>query len=376
MAARLLAAGAPITVWNRSAERITDLAAKGARGARTPSDAAYDADVVITMLADPVALQQVLSAPDGVAKTLRRGALLIDCSTVGPVAARATAEQCAARGAAYVDAPVLGSVPAAQEGTLTIFAGGSATDVERARPVLAHLGKTIMPTGEAGSANALKLVMNLLIGGQTELMAEAFLLADRMGLPPNIVTEALTGSVLNSAFVGYKAPQLLERKFAPLFTTALLLKDIDLALDLARAHGLPLPGVRAVRDAYAGAASAGRREDDFSSVIATLDVTEGGEQPVIYEETARVDLALAHEFAIFVRDVHIPDVVRTGCFMNARLDEGGEGQYRLVYHAALQAEVDRFLAYFAPTLRERLTARFPTGVTITRRVWTDRMRWP
>jgi 3-hydroxyisobutyrate dehydrogenase-like beta-hydroxyacid dehydrogenase len=376
MAARLLAAGIPLTVWNRSVERGADLTAAGARGARTPSDAAYDADVVLTMLADPAALEQVLTAPDGVAKTLRRGALLIDCSTVGPVAARATAERCAARGAAYVDAPVLGSVPAAEQGTLTILAGGAAADVERARPVLSHLGKTIVATREAGSANALKLVMNLLIGGQTELMAEAFLLAERAGLSKAIVMETLTGSVLSSPFVGYKALQLLDRSFAPLFTTALLLKDIDLALDLARAHGLPMPAVRAARDAYAGAASAGRREDDFSSVIATLDVTDGGEPPVSYEETVRVDLALAHEFAVYAREVHLPEVVRTGCFMNARLDEGGEGQFRMAYNAALQTEVDRYLAYFAPALRARLSARFPTGVTVTRRVWTERMRWP
>lgn len=376
MAARLLSAGAPLTVWNRSPARADELVAAGARRAKTPSDAVYDAEVVITMLADPVALEQVLGAPDGVLKTLRRSALLIDCSTVGPEVARATAAQCSTRGAGYVDAPVLGSVPAAEQGTLTILAGGAPADVERARGVLAHLGETIMPTGKAGSASALKLVMNVLVGGQTELMAEAFLLAEREGLPKELVREALTGSVLNSPFVGYKAPQLLERNFSPLFTTELLLKDLDLALSLARRHGLPLPGVRAVRDAYAGSASAGKRHDDFSAVIATLDVEDGGPPPVALEETARVDLALAHEFATFLRDVHIPAVVRTGCFLHARVDEGGEGQFRLVYHAPLQAEADRYLAYFAPGFREQMTKRFPTGLALSRRIWTERMRWP
>src|SRR4030081_1243226 len=182
MAARLLAAGFPLTVWNRSAERGAELVAQGARRAKTPADAVYDAEVVLTMLADPPALEKVLTAPDGILKTLRRSALLIDCSTVGPAVARATAEQCAARCAAYVDAPVLGSVPAAEQGTLTILAGGGAADLERARVVLSHLGKTIIHTGDAGSGSALKLVMNLLIAGQTELFAEAFLLAERAGL--------------------------------------------------------------------------------------------------------------------------------------------------------------------------------------------------
>ena len=377
MATRLLDAGAPLTVWNRSAERGADLIARGARLARTPSDAVYDAEVVITMLADPAALEQVLAAPDGVLKTLRRSALFIDCSTVGPATARATAEQCAARGAGYVDAPVLGSVPAAEQGTLTILAGGAPADIARAEVVLSHLGKTIVPAGDAGSASALKLVMNLLVAGQTELMAEAFLLAERAGLSREIVRDALAGSVLDSPFVAYKAPQLLDRRFTPLFTTALLVKDIELALDLARAHDLALPGVRAVRDAYAASATAGRRDDDFSAVIATLDLprVEGGE-PVTYEVTARVDDALAYDYERFMIETHMPEVVRTGCFLHARFDQGGEGQYRAAYHAASQAEVDRYLADFAPALRERLTARFPTGLTLSRRVWSARTQWP
>jgi 3-hydroxyisobutyrate dehydrogenase-like beta-hydroxyacid dehydrogenase len=319
----------------------------------------------------------VFAAPDGVLKTLKRSTLVIDCSTVGPAVARITAEQCTARGASYVDAPVLGSVPAAEQGTLTILVGGAAPDVERARTVLSHLGNTVLHTGDVGSASALKLVMNVLIAGQTELMAEAFLLAERAGLSRQVVTDALTGSVLDSAFVGYKAPQLLERKFTPLFTTALLVKDLDLALELARTHGLALPGVRAVRDAYGTSATEGRRDEDFSAVIASLERTRGeDEERVVYEVTARVDDALAYDYERFMIETHIPDVVRTGCFLHARLDQGGEGQYRAIYHAASQAEVDRYLADFAPKLREHMTARFPTGVTLSRRVWTERAQWP
>lgn len=377
MAARLLDAGVPITVWNRSADRGADLVARGARGAKTPADAVYDAEVVLTMLADPAALDAVLTAPDGVLKTLRRGALVIDCSTVGPAVARATAAQCATRGAAYVDAPVLGSVPAAEGGTLTVLAGGAPGDVERARAVLSLLGSSIVHTGGVGSGSALKLVMNLLVAGQTELMAEAFLLAERAGLSRQVVTDALANSVLNSPFVGYKAPQLLDRAFTPLFTTALLLKDLDLALELARVHGLALPGVRAARDAYGASAAAGRRDDDFSAVIASLELPRGeGEEFVVYEVTARVDDALAYDYERFMIERHIADVVGTGCFLHARMHQGGEGQYRVAYRATSQAEVDRYLADFAPALRAHMTARFPTGVTLSRRVWTERMQWP
>jgi len=377
MASRLLAAGAPVTIWNRTAERGDDLVAQGARRAKTPADAAYDAEIVLTMLADPSALERVLAVPDGILKTLKRSALMIDCSTVGPTTATATAAQCAARGGACVVAPVLGSVPAAEQGSLTILAGGSAADVDRARTVLAHLGSNVIHTGPVGSASTLKLVLNLLVGGQTELMAEAFLLAERAGLSRQLVMDALAGSVLNSPFVGYKAPQLLDRSFTPLFTTALLLKDIDLALDLARAHGLALPGTRAVRDAYGASAATGRRDDDFSAVIASLEQPRGeGEEFVVYEVTARVDDALAYDYERFMIETHIPDVVRTGCFLHARFDQGGEGQYRAAYHAASQVEVDRYLAEFAPSLREHMTARFPTGLTLSRRIWTKRARWP
>lgn len=377
MAARLLAAGLPLTVWNRTASRAEDLVTRGARLARTPADAVYDADVVVTMLADPAALEEVLAPPHGVLKTLRRGTLVVDCSTVGPAVARETAAQCVARGATYVDAPVLGSVPAAEQGTLTVLAGGAPEDLERARVVLSHLGGTIVHTGPVGSGSALKLVMNLLVGGQTELMAEAFLLAERAGLSRQLVGEALAGSVLASTFTAYKAPQLLERRFAPLFTTALLLKDIDLVLDLARTHALHLPGTRAVRDAYATSVAAGRRDEDFSAVIATLDGPRGdGAEPVVYEVTARVDDALAYDYERFMIESHIPEVVATGCFLHAELHQGGEGQYRAAYHAASHHQVDRYLAEFAPALRGRMTARFPTGVTLSRRVWTARMQWP
>jgi 3-hydroxyisobutyrate dehydrogenase-like beta-hydroxyacid dehydrogenase len=113
--------------------------------------------------------------------------------------------------------------------------------------------------------------MNLLVGGMTELLAESFVLAERAGLSKDTIRRTLAGSVLNSAFVGYKGPQLLDRQFAPLFTTRLMLKDLDLALGLASEVGTMLPTTRTVRDLYARAANAGRADDDFSSVITELD---------------------------------------------------------------------------------------------------------
>jgi 3-hydroxyisobutyrate dehydrogenase len=379
MAARLLAAGFPLTVWNRSAARGNDLVANGARRAATPADAARDTDVVITMLADASALHDVLLGEHGALGAMRKGALLVNCSTVGPTAARATADECRRRGNGYADAPVLGSTGPAKDGTLTVLVGGSDADVERATVVLTHLGKTIIHTDDVGSASALKLVMNLLVGGQTELMAEAFLLAERAGLSKQIVRDTLQGSVLDSPFVRYKAPQLLDRNFSPLFTAALLLKDIDLALDLARTYTQPLPATRAVRDAYAASVNAGRRDEDFSAVIATLDTAHHSPSfpdRVIYELAARVDQSLTGQFEAFVSETHLPEAVRTGCFLHARLERAGAGAYRVMHYALSRDDVERYLAQHAPALRARFEARFPAGVLVTRTIWEDQARWP
>lgn len=267
MAARLLAAGYPVTVWNRTASRADDLRGARARVAATPADAARDADVVITMPADPAAVERVLFGDGGALAAMREGATLIDCSTVGPEDSRATAANCARHGVRFVDAPVLGSVPAAEQGTLTVLAGGDASVVGEMEPILKVLGQRVIRAGGTGMGSALKLVMNLLVGGLTELMAESFVLADGAGLSKEVVRETLMTSVLHSPFVGYKAPQLLDRQFSPLFTTALMLKDLDLALHLAGDLGLRLPATRTIRDVYDHSAQHGRADQDFSAVI-------------------------------------------------------------------------------------------------------------
>jgi 3-hydroxyisobutyrate dehydrogenase-like beta-hydroxyacid dehydrogenase len=273
MAARLLDAGYPLAVWNRTAERGADLARRGARLAATPAAAARGARVVITMLADPGAVEGVLAADDGVLAALDTGATVVDCSTVGPEHSRAFAALCADVGARFVDAPVMGSTAAAEQGTLTVLAGGDPAVVDAVEPVLRVLGRQVVRAGPTGSASALKLAMNLLVGGLTELLAEAFVLAEHAGVPKDVVRQTLAASVLASPFIGYKAPQLLDRQFSPLFTTELMLKDLNLVLDLARQTGAWLPATTVMRDQYARAAADGRGDRDFAAVIETVERT-------------------------------------------------------------------------------------------------------
>ncbi|GAC1480148.1 MAG: NAD(P)-dependent oxidoreductase [Gemmatimonadaceae bacterium] len=271
MASRILAAGYPLAVWNRTTLRARDLADRGATLARTPAAAVRDATVVVMMLADPSVVGRILLGEDGVLGALPAGATVVDCSTVGPDDSRNYAASCAHRDVRFVDAPVLGSVPAAQTGSLTVLAGGDAATVDEIEPILLRFGRQIVRTGAVGSGSALKLVMNVLVGGLTELMAEAFVLAERSGLAKDVVRDTLASSVLASPFVGYKAPQLLDRNFAPLFTTRLMLKDLDLALRLARDLGLVLPATQAVRTLYGASAEDGGDDQDFSAVIQQLD---------------------------------------------------------------------------------------------------------
>jgi 3-hydroxyisobutyrate dehydrogenase-like beta-hydroxyacid dehydrogenase len=222
------------------------------------------------MLADPSAVERALLADDGVLAGARSGALIIDCSTIGPEDSRDMAASCGARGVEYLDAPVLGSVRQAESGELVALVGGDAELVSRATPVLERLTKRVVNVGSTGQGSALKLVMNLLVGGITELLAEAITLAERSGISTNVLRETLMSSVLASPFFGYKAPQLLDRNFAPLFATRLLLKDLDLILHQARDVGAALPATTVVRDLYARAAAAGFGDADFAAVIEQL----------------------------------------------------------------------------------------------------------
>ncbi|MFI2639978.1 NAD(P)-dependent oxidoreductase [Streptomyces sp. NPDC018610] len=235
MARRLLAAGHPLTVWNRTAAKAEELVAEGARPAASPADAVRDADVVITMLADPAALAAVA---DAALPALPAGAHWIDMSTVGPEAVRALASRAGDR-ATLVDAPVVGSTDRAATGRLDILAGGDTAGVDH---VLATLG-TVTRTGPSGSGAALKLVLNTAAIGGVGLVAEALRLADALGLDEDTARTALAAGPLGGAVARARAE-------GAHFATALAVKDLDLATGTAE-----LPVVRAVSDQYRKAAA-------------------------------------------------------------------------------------------------------------------------
>ncbi|POX53770.1 6-phosphogluconate dehydrogenase [Streptomyces sp. Ru71] len=235
MAARLLAAGHPLTVWNRTPARAAPLVAEGAVLGASPEEAVRDADVVITMLTGPRALTAVA---DAVVPALRPGTTWIEMSTVGPDAIRELAERLK-DGVTLVDAPVMGSTDRAADGTLGILAGGEASATEH---VLVRLG-TVTRTGPLGSGAALKLVLNAAVIGGVGLVAEALRLADALGLDGDTARTALAGSPLGG---------VVARAFAEgvHFATDLAVKDLELATGAAA-----LPVVQAVSDHFRRAAA-------------------------------------------------------------------------------------------------------------------------
>jgi 3-hydroxyisobutyrate dehydrogenase-like beta-hydroxyacid dehydrogenase len=260
----------PLTVWNRTVERAApfqpDVAA-------TPAEAAARADLVISMLSDPAALDEVWrSALEG----LRPGTLAIDMSTVDPATVRALADRVTQKGARFIDAPVSGTRKPAVEGTLLIMAGGAIEDVERARPVLATMGR-VLHVGEVGQGMATKLVLNGLGAHMLTGFCAMMTLGVRQGLDPRKLLEVITSGAFSSPLYATKGPRIFARDFTADFTLSLMLKDQELVLQTAKELGYPMPTLAAIRDVLIEAVKAGLGEGDLSGLVRLFEAWAGVE---------------------------------------------------------------------------------------------------
>ena len=267
MAGRLLHAGHEVVVWNRSAERTVPLAKEGAAFAASPAKAAAGRDFVITMLATPDALEQVLFGSEGLAPALSPGQVLIDMSTVGPQEVHAAAARLP-KGASLVDAPVRGSVPQATSGRLEIFVGASDQDYERVRPILETLG-SVRHTGGPGSGAAMKLVANLALGAAMVTLGEALSFGESLELQRDMLLDVLADSPIGP-IVKAKRANVESGRFAPSFKLRHAAKDLRLVTETAAATGRDLKQARANRAWLDEAAERGAADLDFSAVVATI----------------------------------------------------------------------------------------------------------
>jgi 3-hydroxyisobutyrate dehydrogenase-like beta-hydroxyacid dehydrogenase len=267
MARRLIGAGHDLTVWNRTAEKAEALSADGAKVAATPAEAAAGNEIVITMLTDHDALEDVLFGPDGAGGALEPGAVYVDMSTVGRDAVLDTAGRLP-EGVESLDAPVTGSTPRAEAGGLTILVGGSEETFERVRGVLEVMGKPSL-VGARGAGAAMKLVLNSTLGAVMTGVGEALELGLALGLDKGAVLDALEGSYLG-AMVKTKREMIESGEYPAQFKLTLAAKDLRLVEEAARETDRDLPCVTTARRVFGDAAAAGFADDDFAAVVEHL----------------------------------------------------------------------------------------------------------
>lgn len=270
MSLRLLAAGYALTVWNRSAEKLAPLTAKGARAAESPAALTRAADIVMMCVTDQRAAESVLFGADGIAAGGSPGKLVVDFSSIAPASARAFAARLQAEcGMGLVDAPVSGGTAGAQQGTLAVMAGGKAEHIERARPVVAHLAQRFTRMGEAGAGQVTKLCNQVIVGCLFPVIAEAVRLAEAAGVDANALPQALKGGFADSLPLQIFGARMAARNFEPpLGTVAVMLKDLENAAAVAHAQRVALPMAHAAAEQYRLLVAQGRAQREPSELVA------------------------------------------------------------------------------------------------------------
>jgi len=269
MAANLARAGFELSVWTRTTEKTERFAAEhGARTAATPAEAAEGAEGIVTMLPDAPEVEGVLFPA---ADTLRDGALAIDMSTIAPTAARAIGERLGEDGIEFLEAPVSGSRPRAEDGTLTIMAGGEPAAFERALPLFEVMGERIVHVGPRGHGQLAKLLTNTMGAVNAAALAESVVVVRTAGLDPQAFLEVAGASAGGSTVLALKGGPMFERSFEPLFKLEHMLKDLRHCLDEARALGVELRLGGLAEGLYARAAEEGHGQEDFAAVLTAVE---------------------------------------------------------------------------------------------------------
>jgi len=273
MGHNLLKAGFPLVVWNRTASRADSLVAAGAKRAASPHEVAAASDVLLTIVSDPPALEEVLwnSGDKSAFPALKKGAIYIDSSTVSPTLARKIAAASATAGIRFLDAPVTGGTWGAEKGELVFMIGGDAATLEAARSVLSAMGKKLFHLGPNGAGQTIKLAMNLLLALQVDAFAEALALVTGAGLAGEKLVEVLQSSMARSGVLDVKAPVMLKADYTPSFPLRLMHKDLSLALDLGNQLGIPLPAAAAAREIYNSVKGSSKDDLDYAAVYKFWD---------------------------------------------------------------------------------------------------------
>jgi len=275
MAGRLLEAGWPLVVYNRTRGAAQPFADRGAAVGASPREVAEKADIVMTMVTDDAAVRDVVFGADGVLAGLGTGKVLADLTTASPARAIEIESAAAGIGARTLDVRVSGSIEPARKGELLILAGGDSQTLDRTRPVLEVLGRKIIHTGSHGTAAVTKLALNILLGLEMQALAEAFTLARKAGISAEVIAETIGSSGLSSPFITSKLALIRSGDFAPTFTLRLMQKDFALALDEGVRLATPLPATAAADEVAKAGMANGLGDLDFAALYLAQTMLSG-----------------------------------------------------------------------------------------------------
>ncbi|WP_374246874.1 NAD(P)-dependent oxidoreductase [Zoogloea sp.] len=276
MALNILKGGFDLTVWARRAESMAPLLEAGARGAASPAEVAAACDVVVSMVSDAPDVEQVALGAGGVAEGAKPGLIYIDMSTIAPAAAQSIAARLAERGVTMLDAPVSGGEVGAINAGLTIMVGGDEAAFEKAKPVLACMGKSVNLIGGAGAGQVTKACNQILTGVTVMAVAEAFNFARKSGVDAGKVREALLGGFAYSRILENHGQRMLERNFKPGFKAWMHQKDMNIVVQEAHRLGLMLPTSAATAQLFNGMVGSGLGEEDSIAALKLLESLSGG----------------------------------------------------------------------------------------------------
>jgi 3-hydroxyisobutyrate dehydrogenase-like beta-hydroxyacid dehydrogenase len=279
IAANILEAGFPAVVWNRTRDKAADLLERGAIWADNPGAMAKSADIVLTSLADPAAVESVYFGQGGILDCARSGAIFVDLSTGSPATARRISAAARERGATFLDAPVAGSINAAMDGQLGIMVGGDRAAFERCEAVFSAIGKAAFYLGESGTGATMKLISNAILATIVQALAEGVALGEKAGLDPADIFTVLGTSSAAAPVVAAKAATVTERAYLPAtFTLALMQKDLWLVLGLANELQVPMPATAIAHDMVLAANATGKSGLDFSAVALLMEELAGARE--------------------------------------------------------------------------------------------------
>jgi 3-hydroxyisobutyrate dehydrogenase-like beta-hydroxyacid dehydrogenase len=271
MSRRILEAKYPLTVWNRKKEKAGALITAGAKWADSPKAVAQASDVVITMVTDSAASEEVICGKSGVLEGAHPGLVLIDMGSIAPEMSRSIAERARAKGIPMLDAPVTGNPKVASEGKLGIMVGGPKETFDACLPIFEKMGVKIIHVGENGKGTTLKLINNLIMGVAIEAVAEALVLAAKAGIDPQKVLEITSVGGARTGAMETRGPRMIKHDFTPHFSISNMHKDLSGALKLAEEVGVSLPATSIAREILRAAKSQGKGDLDSCSVITVLE---------------------------------------------------------------------------------------------------------